>query len=265
MSKQSKYNSKKPDNNGIILWEDEENAIWSELYQQQMTLLPGRACTEYFEGIGMLGLSADAIPQLHDIDQVLLSATGWQTAAVPALISFGEFFELLATKRFPVATFIRSREEFHYLQEPDIFHEVMGHCPLLTNPAFAAFTETYGKLGLTASKEERVFLARLYWFTVEFGLVKQDGELRIVGGGILSSPKETCYALESDVAVRQPLDVLDALRTPYRIDILQPLYYVLDSFGQLMDIARMDVMPLVNEARQRGLFEPLFTPKQKAS
>ena len=163
----------------MIQWSDEENAIWGELYQRQMALLPGRACKEYFDGLDMLGLSPQAIPQLPDIDRVLKASTGWQTAAVPALISFGEFFELLASKRFPVATFIRSREEFHYLQEPDIFHEVMGHCPLLTNPSFAAFTETYGKLGLNASKEERVFLARLYWFTVEFGLVKENGELRI--------------------------------------------------------------------------------------
>ncbi|PRO73738.1 phenylalanine 4-monooxygenase [Alteromonas alba] len=264
MSKQSKYNSKNPDINGMIQWSDEENAIWGELYQRQMALLPGRACKEYFDGLDMLGLSPQAIPQLPDIDRVLKASTGWQTAAVPALISFGEFFELLASKRFPVATFIRSREEFHYLQEPDIFHEVMGHCPLLTNPSFAAFTETYGKLGLNASKEERVFLARLYWFTVEFGLVKENGELRIVGGGILSSPKETCYALESDVAVRHPLQVLDALRTPYRIDILQPLYYVLENFSQLMEISRMDIMPLVKQAQQQGLFEPLFTPKQRA-
>lgn len=264
MSKISKYNSKNPDGLGIIHWNDEENAIWAELYAQQMASLPGRACKEYFAGVEMLGLSPEKIPQLPDIDSVLLNATGWQTAPVPALISFGEFFELLATKRFPVATFIRSREEFHYLQEPDIFHEVMGHCPLLTNPSFAAFTETYGKLGLLASKEERVFLARLYWFTVEFGLVQENGELRIVGGGILSSPKETCYALQSDLAVRQPLKVLDALRTPYRIDILQPLYYVLENFDQLMEIAESDVMPIVRQAMELGLFEPLFTPKKRA-
>lgn len=264
MSKISKYNSKNPDANGIIQWSDDEDAIWGELYQQQMALLPGRACQEYFDGLDMLGLSAAAVPQLPDIDRVLFQATGWQTAAVPALISFAEFFKLLANKRFPVATFIRSREEFHYLQEPDIFHEVMGHCPLLTNPAFAAFTETYGKLGLNASKEDRVFLARLYWFTVEFGLVKHNGELRIVGGGILSSPKETCYALQSDVAVRHPFDVLDALRTPYRIDILQPLYYVLESFEQFMDISKMDIMQLVREAKHLGLFKPLFPPKKQA-
>ncbi len=265
MPKNSKYNSKTPDENGLINWEVHENEVWKALYEQQMSLLPNRACDEYFAGLDLLGLSPDTIPQLPDIDQVLQQTTGWETAAVPALISFAEFFELLANKRFPVATFIRSKDDFHYLQEPDIFHEVMGHCPLLTNPAFAAFTETYGKLGLQATKEERVFLARLYWFTVEFGLVRQHGKLRIVGGGILSSPKETQYSLESNVPVRQPMNVVDALRTPYRIDILQPLYYVLNDFSQLMDIASMDVMPLVNEAQQLGLFEPLFAPKQQAS
>lgn len=265
MAKQSKYHSRNVDSHGIIDWSAEEHSVWQALYEQQMALLPGRACDEYFHGLKLLGIHANEIPQLPDIDKVLLETTGWQTAAVPALISFGEFFELLANKRFPVATFIRTREDFHYLQEPDIFHEVMGHCPLLTNPAFAAFTETYGKLGLTASKEERVFLARLYWFTVEFGLVRQNGELRIIGGGILSSPKETRYALESEQPVRQPMLVLDALRTPYRIDILQPLYYILEDFSQLMDIAQLDLMALVGQARQLGLFQPLFEPKQQAS
>ncbi len=170
---------------------------------------------------------------------------------------------MLANKQFPVATFIRTREEFDYLQEPDIFHEVFGHCPLLTNPAFAHFTHTYGKLGLAASKEDRVYLARLYWFTVEFGLVKTREGLRIYGGGILSSPGETVYALESDTPQRHPLTPLDALRTPYRIDIMQPLYYILDQFDDLFSLAEMDIMSLVTEAKKLGLYEPLFPPKEK--
>lgn len=164
---------------------------------------------------------------------------------------------------FQVATFIRSREEFDYLQEPDIFHEVFGHCPLLTNPAFAHFTHTYGKLGLAASKEDRVFLARLYWFTVEFGLVNTADGLRIYGGGILSSPGETVYALESDKPVRQPLDPVDALRTPYRIDIMQPLYYILNQFDDLYTLAEADIMGMVKQAREQGLFTPRFAPKEK--
>lgn len=261
MPKQSEYQSKRPDASGYIKWSHGENTVWRALFEQQMALLPNRACDEYFAGIERLQLNAHAIPQLPQIDEVLYTHTGWKTAAVDALISFERFFTLLANKQFPVATFIRSEKDFAYLQEPDIFHEVMGHCPLLTNPAFAAFTETYGKLGLHASKEDRVYLARLYWFTVEFGLVHQANGLRILGGGILSSPKETVHALEGDSAIWRNLVALDALRTPYRIDILQPLYYVLPKFSELLNLAGQDLMSLVSEAKHKGLFSPLFAPK----
>jgi phenylalanine-4-hydroxylase len=263
MSKSTSYSSKQIDEQGLIEWSNEENEIWKALYERQIELLKGRACDEYMQGITLLDLPSDHIPQLPDIDKVLMRETGWQTAAVPALINFTEFFTLLANKRFPVATFIRSKEEFDYLQEPDIFHEIFGHCPLLTNPAFAHFTHVYGQLGLAASKEDRIFLARLYWFTVEFGLVKTKGGLRIYGGGILSSPGETHYALESEQAIRKPLVPVDVLRTPYRIDIMQPLYYILDKFDDLFEISKMDIMAMVEEAKQLGLFEPQFPPKEK--
>ena len=163
-----------------------------------------------------------------------------------------------------MATFIRSRDEFDYLQEPDIFHEIFGHCPLLTNPAFAHFTHTYGKLGLAATPQQRVYLARLYWFTVEFGLVHTPEGLRIYGGGILSSPGETKYAL-SDEPDHQDMAVLDALRTPYRIDIMQPHYFVLDSIESLFDIAKLDLMSLVSKAQQLGLHPAKFAPKHCVS
>ncbi|GFD68206.1 phenylalanine 4-monooxygenase [Alteromonas sp. KUL156] len=263
MPKATQYQSRQSDDNGIIHWSEEENQIWSELYARQIPLVRERACQEYLDGLELLKLDEKAIPQLPDINKVLLEKTGWQTAEVPALINFGEFFRLLANKQFPVATFIRTREEFDYLQEPDIFHEVFGHCPLLTNPAFAHFTHTYGKLGLAASKEDRVYLARLYWFTVEFGLVRAKDELKIYGGGILSSPGETIYALDSDTPLRNPLTAIDALRTPYRIDIMQPLYYVLQEFDYLFELAEMDIMALVEKAKSLGLFSPLFPPKEK--
>ncbi|WP_414830202.1 phenylalanine 4-monooxygenase [Alteromonas sp. H39] len=263
MGKTTQYKSRTSDENGIIHWSDDENQIWSELYARQIDLIQDRACQQYLDGLELVGLTNDRIPQLPDINKVLMRETGWQTAEVPALINFTEFFRLLANKQFPVATFIRTREEFDYLQEPDIFHEVFGHCPLLTNPAFAHFTHTYGKLGLAASKEDRVFLARLYWFTVEFGLVKTAGGLRIYGGGILSSPGETVYSLESDKPQRHPLTPLDALRTPYRIDIMQPLYYILEQFDDLFSLAEMDIMSLVAEAKRLGLYDPLFPPKEK--
>lgn len=264
MVKASNYESKIGDERGYISWSEQEHARWNALYDRQLPLVQERACKEYLQGIDILGLAADRVPQLPDINHVLQDCTGWQTVAVPALINFSEFFNLLANKQFPVATFLRSQDDFDYLQEPDIFHEVFGHCPLLTNPAFAHFTHTYGKLGLAASKEDRVALARLYWFTVEFGLVMEGDELKIYGGGILSSPGETRYALDSAAPSRTPLDVVQALRTPYRIDIMQPVYYILNDFSALFAIADMDIMQLVKEAHQLGLLAPQFPAKQKA-
>ncbi|WP_339724947.1 phenylalanine 4-monooxygenase [uncultured Paraglaciecola sp.] len=263
MSKNTRYESHQPDESGLVNWSGEENKVWAALLQKQLGLLKGRACDEYMHGLKLLNLPSERIPQLAEINAVLIEATGWQVKQVPSLINFDDFFGLLANKQFPVATFIRSNEEFEYLQEPDIFHEIFGHCPLLTNPAFAHFTHTYGKLGYAASKEERAFLARLYWFTVEFGLVNTPEGTRIYGGGVLSSPGETIHAVESDDCVHMPMQPLDALRTPYRIDIMQPIYYVLKSFDALFDIAEMDIMTLVSQAKELGLYAPRFLPKDK--
>lgn len=262
--KASQYVSREPDAQGHIAWSDEENQVWHDLVARQYEVIPGKACDEYMKGLELLDLPRDRIPQLAEVNQVLRATTGWEVAAVPALIPFDEFFRLLANKQFPVATFIRTREEFDYLQEPDIFHEIFGHCPLLTNPAFAHFTHQYGKLGYTAEKKERIYLARLYWFTVEFGLLQTEQGRRIYGGGILSSPGETLYAMESEKPERYPLRVLDALRTPYRIDIMQPVYYTLSSVDELFEIADMDIMAKVHEAMELGLFEPKFPPKDAA-
>jgi phenylalanine-4-hydroxylase len=262
MAKLSKYTSKQPDENGVIAWSHEENKIWSELVARQLKCIEGKACDEYMEGLKKINLPHDRIPQLSELNAVLGRETGWQVAPVPALIDFDEFFRLLANKQFPVATFIRSREEFDYLQEPDVFHEIFGHCAMLTNPAFAEFTHKYGQLGYAAEKKDRGYLARLYWFTVEFGLMNTDDGLRIYGGGVLSSPGETQYVYSGTPDV-QPLNVLDVLRTPYRIDIMQPVYYTINSINDLFDISQMDIMSLVAKAKELGLFEPKFTPKQK--
>ncbi|MEA3167865.1 MAG: phenylalanine-4-hydroxylase, partial [Pseudomonas sp.] len=203
--KQTQYVAREPDAQGFIHYPPEEHAVWNTLITRQLKVIEGRACQEYLDGIDKLGLPLDRIPQLGEINQVLAETTGWQVARVPALIPFQTFFELLASKQFPVATFIRTREELDYLQEPDIFHEIFGHCPLLTNPWFAEFTHTYGKLGLAATKEQRVYLARLYWMTIEFGLVDTPQGRRIYGGGILSSPKESVYCL-SDEPEHQAFD-----------------------------------------------------------
>ena len=272
------YLSHQADERGHIQYANDENIMWQKLLARQAKQLPNRACTEYLDGLAKLKLPSTHIPQLRDIDEVLQATTGWQTAAVPALISFGKFFTLLANKSFPVATFIRRPEDMDYIEEPDIFHEIVGHCPLLTHPAFATFNETYGKLGLNASKDERLFLARLYWFTIEFGLVGQTPESRrIYGGGILSSPSETIYALSGDSQsdsqpksksmpslkpALQPqyraFDLLDVLRTPYRIDHIQPIYYVIDNLDTLFDIVNSDIMRVVKQAMSLGLFKPSY-------
>jgi phenylalanine-4-hydroxylase len=262
MAKASNYTSKTPDENGVIHWSDEENKIWSELVARQLACIEGKACDEYMEGLKKINLPHDRIPQLSELNEVLLATTGWQVAPVPALIDFDEFFRLLANKQFPVATFIRSREEFDYLQEPDIFHEIFGHCAMLTNPDFSEFTHKYGQLGYAAEKKDRVYLARMYWFTVEFGLMQTEKGLRIYGGGILSSPGETQYVY-SDTPEINPMNVLDVLRTPYRIDIMQPLYYTINSIHDLFEISQMDIMTLVEQAKALGLHEPKFPPKEK--
>ncbi len=265
------YVSHQPDDNDHIEYQGYEHNMWQALLARQAGVTPNRACTPYLEGLNKLNLPATHIPQLADIDTVLQETTGWRTAGVPALISFGKFFKLLANKQFPVATFIRRLEDMDYIEEPDIFHEIVGHCPLLTHPAFASFNETYGKLGLNATKEERACLARLYWFTIEFGLVEQKdfatdasksgSSLRIYGGGILSSPSETLYALGDEPQQQlqkrpeyRAFNLLDVLRTPYRIDHIQPIYYVLDDLDTLFDIVNSDIMIVVHKAMSLGLF-----------
>ncbi len=264
MSKATKYISKKPNEQGIYDWTAQENDIWRTLYQRQINCIKQSACPQFLDGLKKLNLPEDRIPQLSEVSEVLLKETGWQCQQVPALIGFTEFFQLLSERKFPVATFIRSQQEMDYLQEPDIFHEIFGHCPLLTNPAFADFTQKYGELGLKASKEQRTYLARLYWFTVEFGLLKTEQGMHIYGGGVLSSPAETLYAIHDAKAIRKPLDIVDVLRTPYRIDILQPIYFYIESLDELTQIAEQDLLALVARAKSLGLHKPLFPKKDVA-
>ena len=243
--KESKYKAKKPDKQGFVSYTSEENSIWHDLYTQQIPNIQNRACSEYIDGMTAIGLTADVIPQVPDINACLRSQTAWEVYPVPALIGFETFFQLLADKKFPAATFIRTREEMNYLREPDIFHEIFGHCPLLSNQNYADFMFEYGKLGLTVDHATRVMLARLYWFTIEFGLIQKPEGLRIYGGGILSSFGETPYSLESDKPIRKILEPLDAFRTPYRIDIYQSIYFIINSFEHLFEIMQQDLLSLI--------------------
>jgi phenylalanine-4-hydroxylase len=256
----SKYVSRQPDEHGHIPYSAEENAIWRDLINRQVPLLPNRACTPWINAMHEMNFPIERVPQLNDVSAVLRDHTGWSVAGVPALIGFTEFFQLLANRQFPVATFIRTREDFDYIQEPDIFHEVFGHTPPLTDHRFAAFCQAYGKAGLVADAKDHFMLARLFWFTVEFGLVNTDEGIRAYGSGIMSSPGELKYAVESDVPERKPFDPVDALRTPYRIDIFQPIYFVIDNFDQLFDLAQSDLLGYINEARRLGMHEPAFEP-----
>ena len=248
------YTARPSDEHGHIDWSETEDHTWHQLITRQLGNLQDKACDEYLQGLERLDLPLDHIPALKDINRVLYDATGWQCAEVPALISFDRFFKLLSERKFPVATFIRRPQDMDYLQEPDIFHEIFGHCAMLTHPAFADFTAHYGKLGVAASKQERAYLARLYWFTVEFGLLNTAHGLKIYGGGILSSPQETDYAHASAVPERREFNISDVLRTRYRIDVLQPIYYQLNSVNDLYDLANTDIMAEVAKARELGLF-----------
>lgn len=265
MGKSSKYTSKVADEDGFIHYTDEEHAIWNELITRQKRILPDYAADVYMEALDRMHFPEDRVPQCDEVSAVLREHTGWEVAPVPALINFDKFFALLADKKFPCATFIRSREEMEYLQEPDIFHEVFGHTPLLTDRRFAEFTHAYGKAGLDASKQDRKYLAALYWFTVEFGLIQTSKGLRTYGAGVVSSIGETKYSIESDTPLRKPFDAVEAMRTPYRIDIFQTTYFVIESLDQLFDVAQMDLMALVEEAKRLGMHEPNFPPKEAES
>ncbi len=247
------YTSKTVDINGLIDYDNTEHRTWQQLYQRQWAALTHSACEAFQAGVAKLNLSPTHIPQLQTVNQRLQSLTGWQAAPVPALISFKAFFELLAQRRFPCATFIRRPEELDYLKEPDIFHEVFGHCTLLTNPAFADFTQAIGEFGVSLSQQDRAILARLYWFTIEFGLLQTDQGLRIYGGGILSSIDETHYALHSDIPVRENFDLVNVLRTPYRYDEKQRSYFIIDDFESLFALTDPKILlPAFEQAKALG-------------
>ncbi len=236
------YTAKPVDSHGWVSYTDQENHTWQTLFNRQLTILPQYACQEHRNGLSQLALKADAIPQIPNLNQAFSHSTGWKTKGVNALISNEEFFTLLSARIFPVATFIRIPEELDYLPEPDIFHEVFGHCPMLTHPLIAAFVEAYGRYALTATAEQLERLSRLFWFTIEFGLINTPQGIRCYGGGILSSYQETRYAIDDPFPKRHPFDLLEVLRTPFRIDKMQGIYFVLDSFEQLFAVLQGDTL-----------------------
>jgi len=220
-------------------WEaytDEDHRVWDVLFARQQKLLHGRAVPEFEEGLGILHLSRPGVPNLDELNAKLHARTGWTVVAVPGLVPDDVCFRHLSERRFPAGNFIRRADQLDYLEEPDVFHDVFGHVPLLAQPAIADFMEALGHMGLQALDKGALHrLARLYWYTVEFGLARADGKLRIYGAGILSSGGESIYALESPVPRRRPFDLAHVLRTRYRTDAFQQAYFIVDRLEELIE------------------------------
>jgi phenylalanine-4-hydroxylase len=215
-------------------YSDEDQDIWRTLFARQSPLLERYAAPEVLHGMRALGASADRIPNFEHINGTLQAATGWRIVAVPGLIPDQVFYSHLAQRRFPVSVWMRNRSELDYLQEPDLFHDFFGHVPLLTNPTFARFMQAYGQAGPKADSHHAIkMLARLYWYTVEFGLIKTASGVRAYGAGILSSKGETVFSIDSPKPNRVAFDLVRVMRTDYLIDDYQQTYFVLDNFDQL--------------------------------
>jgi phenylalanine-4-hydroxylase len=235
----------------------DEHAVWKKLFERQTKLLPGRACKEFVQGMRDLLIDADQIPDFRRLSDVLMKHTGWQVVAVPALVPDEVFFEHLANRRFPAGQFIRKRNQLDYLEEPDVFHDVFGHVPMLLNPVIADYIQAYGVGGLRAQQLGVLpNLARVYWYTVEFGLVTQADGLRIYGSGIVSSHTESVFALDDPSPNRIRFDLERVMRTRYRIDDFQETYFVLDDLEDLLELARVDFAPRYGRVGRQPDIEP---------
>ncbi len=240
-------------------WEtysDEEHDRWTRLFRRQQQVLPGRACHEYIHAIRQLDLSAEGVPHMGRLSEKLGKLTGWSVVPVAGLVPDDVFFDHLANKRFPAGAFIRPESEFDYLEEPDVFHDIFGHVPMLAVPVFAEFMQAYGKGGMRALELGQLQnLARLYWYTVEFGLVKSPEGLRIFGAGILSSPHESVFSLEDDSPNRVAFDLSRIMRTKHIIDDFQQTYFVVDSLEQLLESCYEDFGDVYRQVRSQPDFE----------
>ena len=224
----------------------DEHAMWDRLFARQSDMLPGRAADAFLRGIDVLRLEKPGVPDYRELNARLTAATGWQVVAVPGLVPDDVFFDHLANRRFPAGNFIRTPQQLDYLEEPDVFHDVFGHVPMLADPVFADYMVAYGEGGLRSLKFDALKqLARLYWYTVEFGLIREAGGLRIYGAGIVSSFAESVFALDSDSPNRIGFDLARVMRTDYRIDDFQQNYFVIDGLEQLLDTTvNTDFAPL---------------------
>lgn len=229
-----------------------DHDTYRRLYERQSALLPGLAAQAFVDALPALGVR-DRIPRFDEINERLRPATGWEIVAVPGLIPERPFFDLLAHRRFPVTDWIRTPQEFDYIVEPDVFHDLFGHVPLLFNPVFADYVQRYGQGGLKAHDlGAGELLSRLYWYTIEFGLIREPQGLRAYGAGILSSSGELRHSVTSPRARRIALDLVRCMRTRYKIDDYQATYFVIDSFEQLFDRTAPDFTPIYDTVRSLG-------------
>lgn len=235
----------------------DEHDRWDELTKRMLAILPDRASAEFMRALSDLNLSEGGIPDFRDLSDRLSARTGWQVVGVPGLVDDEVFFDHLANRRFPAGCFIRDADEMDYIEEPDVFHDVFGHVPLLANPVYADFMQAYGKGGLRAKSMGRLEnLARLYWYTIEFGLIRENDQLRLFGAGIMSSPTETIFALEDPSPNRIAFDLERIMRTNYRIDDFQQTYFVIDSFEDLLNAAMQDFSALYQRLGDGHSFAP---------
>lgn len=235
----------------------EEHAVWRTLFERQTKLLPGRACDEFVAGMQNLPLGPEQIPDFRRLSDTLMKKTGWQIVAVPGLVPDEVFFDHLANRRFPAGQFIRTRAQLDYLEEPDVFHDVFGHVPMLMNPVIADYIQAYGQGGLRAQQLGVLpSLARVYWYTVEFGLVQQRAGVRIYGAGIASSFTESVFALDDASPNRIGFDLERVMRTNYRIDDFQETYFVLRNLEQLLELQRIDFAPLYERVKASPELQP---------
>jgi len=242
---------------GYSRYTAQDHETWRVLFERQAELLPGRACNEFVEGLDALGVDAGGIPDFEKLSDRLEAATGWRIVAVEGLIADDTFFGLLADRRFPVTHWIRKPEQLDYLQEPDCFHDCFGHVPMLFNPVFADYMAAYGRGGLKALRHDALtYLARLYWYTVEFGLIETPDGLRIYGSGIVSSKGETIFALDDAAPNRLGFDLLRIMQTDYIIDHYQQTYFVIENFDELFDATRPDFVPYYEELKRRDTISP---------
>ncbi len=219
----------------------QQHGVWKTLFERQSRLLLGRACDSFVQGMAQLPIDASQIPDFRRLSDLLLPRTGWQIVAVPGLLPDEVFFEHLAHRRFPAGNFIRQPHQLDYLEEPDVFHDVFGHVPLLMNPTMADYIQAYGVGGLRAQKLGVLDkLARVYWYTVEFGLMQQKDGLKIYGAGIASSATESVFSLDDASPNRLRFDLERVMRTSYRIDDFQETYFVIDDLAQLLELASID-------------------------